>query len=243
MLATATPALAASLVVAAASGCGGSGGPATIATVTESTSAAVAAKADVDCADFATQARAQRFFEAHGGRTSDPDDLDGDGNGVACESLPCPCRRGGTEQQAPQGARDRARIVEVTDGDTLKVRYRGRTRDVRLVGIDTPEIYGGTECGGPRASAAMKHQLQRGDSVTLTSDPSQDAVGRYGRLLRYAERDGIDVGRKQILRGWAHVYVYGGVPFARTRSYRDAQRKARRADRGAWGDCRRPFTD
>ena len=43
---------------------------------------------DRDCADFATQAEAQCFFIAAGGPARDPHDLDRDGNGVACESLP-----------------------------------------------------------------------------------------------------------------------------------------------------------
>ncbi|WP_251962968.1 thermonuclease family protein [Salinibacter ruber] len=41
---------------------------------------------DRDCSDFDTQPEAQRFFERH--QPGDPHGLDGDGNGVACESLP-----------------------------------------------------------------------------------------------------------------------------------------------------------
>ena len=43
---------------------------------------------DCNCGDFATQAEAQAFFEAVGGPAQDPHRLDGDGNGLACESLP-----------------------------------------------------------------------------------------------------------------------------------------------------------
>jgi micrococcal nuclease len=43
---------------------------------------------DRDCADFGTQAEAQRFFEAAGGPAADPHRLDSDNDGVACESLP-----------------------------------------------------------------------------------------------------------------------------------------------------------
>jgi micrococcal nuclease len=43
---------------------------------------------DRDCADFASQSEAQRYFRAKGGPGSDPDYLDGDGDGVACEDLP-----------------------------------------------------------------------------------------------------------------------------------------------------------
>ncbi len=41
---------------------------------------------DRDCSDFDTQPEAQRFFERH--QPGDPHNLDGDGDGEACESLP-----------------------------------------------------------------------------------------------------------------------------------------------------------
>lgn len=43
---------------------------------------------DRDCGDFDTQPEAQRFFRAAGGPASDPHRLDGDNDGIACESLP-----------------------------------------------------------------------------------------------------------------------------------------------------------
>lgn len=48
---------------------------------------------DKDCADFASQRAAQIFFLKHGGPRHDPDRLDGDNDGVACEDNPCPCYR------------------------------------------------------------------------------------------------------------------------------------------------------
>ena len=49
-----------------------------------------AAAADLDCSDFATQAEAQASLNSTPG---DPNDLDADDDGVACETLP-----GGGEQ-------------------------------------------------------------------------------------------------------------------------------------------------
>ena len=43
---------------------------------------------DRNCEDFAFWQDAQDFFLAEGGPDSDPHRLDGNGNGVACESLP-----------------------------------------------------------------------------------------------------------------------------------------------------------
>ena len=43
---------------------------------------------DRDCGDFATHEQAQAFFLAAGGPERDPHRLDGDNDGIACESLP-----------------------------------------------------------------------------------------------------------------------------------------------------------
>jgi hypothetical protein len=41
---------------------------------------------DYDCSDFSSQSQAQGYL-----LPGDPYGLDGDGDGLACESLPCPC--------------------------------------------------------------------------------------------------------------------------------------------------------
>lgn len=43
---------------------------------------------EYNCADFATQPEAQAFFEKAGGVSGDTNRLDGDKNGMACQSLP-----------------------------------------------------------------------------------------------------------------------------------------------------------
>ncbi|WP_174613742.1 thermonuclease family protein [Virgibacillus ihumii] len=43
---------------------------------------------DKDCSDFTTQQAAQTFFEAIGGPDKDSHRLDGEGDGIVCESLP-----------------------------------------------------------------------------------------------------------------------------------------------------------
>jgi endonuclease YncB( thermonuclease family) len=203
------------------------------------------AAADRDCSDFATQRAAQVFFLDHSPRL-DPHLLDADGDLIACETNPCPClsdKSGGPAADtgtATTQLRQRGRVVAVVDGDTVRVQLAsGRRRDVRLVGIDTPEVYGGVECGGRQASRSLKRILPRGTRVRLVSDPSQDLTDRYGRLLRYVHKasTGRDVNRQQVHRGWARVYVYDHNPFNRVTSYRKAQRLAKAADRGVWGRC------
>jgi endonuclease YncB( thermonuclease family) len=127
----------------------------------------------------------------------------------------------------------------VIDGDTIRVKPLEPTRrpryTVRLIGIDTPEVYGGGECGGRRASAHLT-RLAEGRRVLLRTDPTQDTFDRYDRLLAYAKlRGGLDAAIAQLRAGWAEVDVYGGTPFKRVRAFRRAQRSARTAGRGVWG--------
>lgn len=136
------------------------------------------------------------------------------------------------------GKRISGPVVKVADGDTLSVRASGgRVERVRLIGIDTPEVYGGVECGGPEASAAMK-RLATGSRVTVVPDPTQDRRDRYDRLLGYVERNGTDLGLEMIRRGLARVYVYGRR-FGRYPQYRRAEGEARAAGRGTWARCGR----
>ena len=219
-----------------------------------------AGEPDRDCSDFANQAEAQRFFEAHGGSaTNNFDNLDGDGDGVACESLPCPCATAGggggggstpavppgeSSPSVPPGRRLSARVTRDVDGDTVAVVFAdGAEIDVRLIGIDTPEEFRPgypVECGA-RAAARSMASMVSGRRVTLVTDPSQDRFDRYGRLLAYVYRRHWNLNRAQVLRGWAEVYVYGGNPFRQVRSFRAAARVARARGRGVWGRCHGDF--
>jgi endonuclease YncB( thermonuclease family) len=200
---------------------------------------------DHDCADFSSQAAAQKYYVALGGPRVDPDRLDADNDGTACDSLPCPCSSS-TQPVAAQPStaprptlRQWARVVHIVDGDTIDVRMSssGYKRRVLVLGIDTPEVYGGVECGGPAASRSMVKILPLGTRVKLVSDPTQARKDRYGRLLRYVMKGLVDAGRRQLVRGHARVYVYHQVPFTRVRAYRAAAAYARNHDLGIWRMC------
>ena len=135
-------------------------------------------------------------------------------------------------------ARDRARVVRVTDGDTLKVRLAdGSEEYVRVLGIDTPEVHEQAECGGQEASAAMAALAPVGSTVLLVSDPTQGDRDRYDRLLRYVERSGRDVGEAQIVSGHARAYVYRDDPFRRADAYLRAEARSERLGEGLWSRC------
>ena len=74
--------------------------------------------------------------------------------------------------------------------------------------------------------------LEVGDRVTLIRDPTQDNRDAFDRLLRYVERGDRDIGRRQVRKGWAKVFV-----FERVGKYRKAESRARADDRGVWDRC------
>jgi micrococcal nuclease len=133
------------------------------------------------------------------------------------------------------------RIVSVTDGDTVTVRLdRGGSKSVRLLAIDSPEKYATRfgspeECGSLAASAFMERF--QGRRVVLVSDPGQDRVDRYGRLLRYVQlQGGADLAAAALTRGLVMPYVFG-TPARRYGRYRALARTARTSGRGSWGSC------
>ena len=129
-----------------------------------------------------------------------------------------------------------ARIDRVVDGDTVALTDG---RHVRLVQIDTPEVYFSAECYGKEASTITKHLLPPGTAVRLLREPETDAVDSYGRLLRYVVRVRGDVNiNVQLVRvGAAAPYFYD---YRRGRYAGLLVRLARRARSrhlGLWGSC------
>lgn len=83
---------------------------------------------------------------------------------------------------------------------------------VRLVQIDTPEVFFGTECDGRQASATTKRLLPPGMRVRLVIEPATDRDDDYGRLLRYVVRasDNLNVNTRLVAVGAAAPYFYAG---------------------------------
>jgi endonuclease YncB( thermonuclease family) len=134
------------------------------------------------------------------------------------------------------GAANVYRIARVVDGDTV---YLTSGAKIRLVQIDTPEVYFSAECYGEAASAATKRLLPPGTAVRLQAEPATDLVDAYGRLLRYVIRasDGLNVNLALVARGDAAPYFYDGRRGRYAAALvRDATRaRARRL--GLWGAC------
>ena len=116
------------------------------------------------------------------------------------------------------GGLQQANVTRVVDGDTVVLSGLGRSR---LIGIDTPEVYGRRECFGAQASAYTKRVLG-GRRVSYSIGP--EPRDRYGRALVYVWlRDGSLFNELLVTGGYAR-------PLAIAPNTAYARRFARLAD-------------
>lgn len=168
--------------------------------------------ADLDCGDFATQRAAQEEFSRW--LPGDPHRLDGDGDGVVCEALPCPCASTSADSPPPPAADPAAptpqpvapaaapptapmkraamtrkgTVTRVVDGDTFVVRLASKKKlYVRLLGIDTPEREqpeAPAECGATEATRQLGKLLLRGRRGRAVTLTTDPTQERYDRFGR-----------------------------------------------------------
>jgi endonuclease YncB( thermonuclease family) len=127
-----------------------------------------------------------------------------------------------------------ATVTNVVDGDTIDVRFTdGRTARVRLIGVDTPEVYGQVECFGVAASQFTAEWLA-GKEVALQRDVSE--TDRYGRLLRSVWIGPYLFNEVLVRRGYAGVAT-DPPDVAYAGRFVEAERAAREERAGLWGVC------
>lgn len=126
-------------------------------------------------------------------------------------------------------------VTRVIDGDTIEVRTDAGVMRVRYIGVDTPETVHPSkpvECFGKEASNKNK-ELVEGKWVRLEKDISN--TDSYGRWLRYVYVDDEFVNLTLVAEGYANVVTYPpDVKYIE--SFWIAERTAREARRGLWGD-------
>jgi micrococcal nuclease len=130
------------------------------------------------------------------------------------------------------------RVVEVIDGDTIKVDIGEKIETIRLIGMDTPEIANPhnpqDDYFGPEAARYTKKLLEN-QSVYLIPDPMQSNRDKYNRLLRYVFlEDGTLVNAKLVAGGYAYNYIY--EPFQLMKQFDYLEKQAKENQLGLWGD-------
>ncbi|MFC1586739.1 thermonuclease family protein [Planctomycetota bacterium] len=116
-------------------------------------------------------------------------------------------------------------IVQVIDGDSLRLQYKDQTIDLRLDGIDSPEL---SQAYGSEA----KHNLELliRDQMLKLRTQGKDVHGRLLGELFLA--DGSSINREMIRSGYAWWFR----DFSDDKTLGELEVEARQAKRGLWRD-------
>ncbi|OAB40800.1 thermonuclease family protein [Paenibacillus glacialis] len=121
-------------------------------------------------------------------------------------------------------------IKRIVDGDTFET---GSGQKVRLIGVNTPEVFGEVQYYGQEASDFSKQRL-KGQTVYLFKDVSE--TDKYDRLLRFVfiKDDPIMFNETLIVQGNANTMsISPNVLF--TKKFSSLKREAQSKQIGLWG--------
>ena len=127
-------------------------------------------------------------------------------------------------------------IRAVHDGDSYYlVGLEPANKFARGEGYDTPEIR------SPYVGATQPWGVEVGDSVRAlikgkTVTYSLYGIGQYDRPYVSVYVDGADLGEIILQKGWGWYYTPNKLPSALKKRYKAAERAAKKAKRGLWGD-------
>ena len=125
-------------------------------------------------------------------------------------------------------------VTAVFDGDTIKVRFKNdQERKVRLIGIDAPEIEDSREEVIFRAQMAKRFSFFYLYHKRIKLSYDWEIEDKYGRLLAYIWTENQGLFNKFILsEGFAFVFLK--FPFRYREEFIEAEREARRLEKGLW---------
>ena len=132
-------------------------------------------------------------------------------------------------------------VIDIIDGDTIKINYKGEQTTVHLIGVDTPETVHPqkpVEPFGKEATYFLKNLLLD-ESVYLRFDVQK--TDKYGRTLAYLYRapDGLFVNLEIVRQGYGKVYTV--FPFKHKTLFQHYGGQAQKAGRGLWNADPQPL--
>ncbi|MBQ1388170.1 MAG: thermonuclease family protein [Clostridia bacterium] len=102
-------------------------------------------------------------------------------------------------------------VAKVVDGDTIKLIINGEKKNVRLIGVDTPEsVHPDASKNVPEGKLASDHTKELVGDNQLYIKYGTEPADRYGRPLCYVYLPDGTMLNEQILRdGYAKVMIVG----------------------------------
>lgn len=125
------------------------------------------------------------------------------------------------------------KVQRVVDGDTLRL---ADGRNVRLIGLNSPELARGGQAAEPFADAARRRlsELVAANGGRVGVEVGEQARDRHGRTLAHLyDSDGDNLEAQMLAEGLGQL-VAVAPNAALVACHREAERQARRARAGLW---------
>ncbi|MFB3167579.1 thermonuclease family protein [Neobacillus sp. 179-C4.2 HS] len=158
---------------------------------------------------------------------------------IALYSVPSEKVENGQEVHLPmtenQGSELPATLVDIIDGDTIKVFINGKIESVRYLLIDTPESKSSKTCVQLYAKEAFlrNSELVKSGKVTLEFEKG-NVRDSYGRLLAYVYVDGESIQETLLREGYARVAYIINPPYKYLETYRKEENLAKKQKINIW---------
>jgi len=130
----------------------------------------------------------------------------------------------------------KATVKKIIDGDEFLAEMGTRRFVVRILGISSFDatLNDPVDKGAGEAALFYLQKTAMGGEVELEFDELK--VDSSERLLSYVRVSSVDLGEDMVAEGLSLVYTK--YPFSRVNRYLRAQRAAREAKKGIWGNAR-----
>ena len=133
--------------------------------------------------------------------------------------------------------KEKVEFIRVVDGDTIKVRYKGKEESVRYLLIDTPETSNTKtkiQKYGPEAKKRNEQLLKRKNQPVYIQFDKGEKRDKYGRLLAYVYSGNTDIQDTLIKEGLGRVaYVYK-PSITNLKQYEKSEEQAKKKKLGIW---------
>jgi micrococcal nuclease len=141
---------------------------------------------------------------------------------------------GCSELDSSSHDRLRVKVIDVVDGDTIKVEAEGKSETVRFLLVDTPESVHPNKPVQPFSKEASRFT----EEMLLGSDVELElGIGerdKYGRLLAYVYADGKSVQEALLEKGLARVAYVFEPNTKYVDEYETIQKQAQKEAVGIW---------
>lgn len=135
-----------------------------------------------------------------------------------------------------EGVRQQATVVEIVDGDTIKIDYHGKIEKLRMIGIDTPEsVHPNKKKNTKQGKTASNFTKQELLNKKIEVEFDVQKRDKYGRLLGYVYVDGKMYNKTLLEEGYARLATY--PPNVRyVDDFKEIQKQAQQNKKGFWND-------